>query len=147
MAAAAAAVDAATLDAVRSGMRGLRPPAHYDKVYKDECMYSFDTPESPGGLYVNLKTYQVRVRIRCARLLCDAGRARAADFAATCRVLPPLTHSLLSDAAVLSVSISRNNKYRALAPTTWSSTTSALATASTCTCCGRGYEGCFWELG
>jgi hypothetical protein len=22
-------------------------------------MYSFETPESPGGLYINLKTYQV----------------------------------------------------------------------------------------
>jgi ubiquitin carboxyl-terminal hydrolase 5/13 len=51
--------DAATLDAVRSGMRGLAPPGHYDRVYKDECMFSFDTPESPGGLFVNLKTYQV----------------------------------------------------------------------------------------
>eukprot|EP00878_Enallax_costatus_P013451 GHUV01014066.1.p1 GENE.GHUV01014066.1~~GHUV01014066.1.p1 ORF type:complete len:175 (+),score=35.05 GHUV01014066.1:307-831(+) len=46
------------LDKVRAGMRGLQPPGHYDKVYKDECMYSFDTPESPGGLYINLKSYQ-----------------------------------------------------------------------------------------
>jgi ubiquitin carboxyl-terminal hydrolase 5/13 len=53
------AVSEAVLDAVRAGMRGLQPPKHFDKVYKDECMYSFDNPESPGGLFVNLKTYQV----------------------------------------------------------------------------------------
>jgi len=44
--------------AVRSHMRGLRPPGHHDKVYKDECMFSFSTPESTGGLYINLKTFQ-----------------------------------------------------------------------------------------
>ena len=53
--------DAATLDAVRAGMAGLSPPGHYDRVYKDECMYSFDTPESPGGLYINLNTFQVPI--------------------------------------------------------------------------------------
>lgn len=53
------AVPEEVLDKVRAGMRGLQPPGHYDKVYKDECMYSFDTPESPGGLYVNLKSFQV----------------------------------------------------------------------------------------
>jgi ubiquitin carboxyl-terminal hydrolase 5/13 len=47
------------LDLVRVGMRGLKAPGFFDKVYKDECMYSFDTPESPGGLYVNLKSCQV----------------------------------------------------------------------------------------
>jgi len=52
-------VSEAVLDAVRQGMRGLQPPKHFDKVYKDECMYSFDTPESPGGLFINLKSYQV----------------------------------------------------------------------------------------
>lgn len=53
------AVSEAVLDKVRLGMRGMQPPKHFDKVYKDECMYSFDTPESPGGLFVNLKTFQV----------------------------------------------------------------------------------------
>jgi ubiquitin carboxyl-terminal hydrolase 5/13 len=52
-------VPEAVLDAVRAGMRGLQPPKHFDKVYKDECMYSYDTPESPGGLFINLKSYQV----------------------------------------------------------------------------------------
>ena len=48
------------LDAVRQGMRQKAPkaPGHYDKVYKDECMFSFDTPFSPEGLYVNLHTWQ-----------------------------------------------------------------------------------------
>jgi ubiquitin carboxyl-terminal hydrolase 5/13 len=53
------AVPEDVLDKVRLGMRGLKAPGHYDKVYKNECMYTFDTPESPGGLYVNLKTWQV----------------------------------------------------------------------------------------
>ena len=44
---------------VRAGMRDLKAPGHYDKVYKEECMFSFDTPESPGGLFINLRTYQV----------------------------------------------------------------------------------------
>ena len=47
------------LNKVRKGMQGMKPPGHYDKVYKEECMFSFETPESPGGLYVNLRTYQV----------------------------------------------------------------------------------------
>lgn len=54
------AVPEHVLDAVRAGMRGLQAPGHFDKVYKDECMFSFDTPESPGGLYINLKSWQVR---------------------------------------------------------------------------------------
>lgn len=62
------AVSEAVLDAVRAGMRGLQPPKHFEKVYKDECMYSYDTPESPGGLYVNLKTYQVQMH--CGSLAC-----------------------------------------------------------------------------
>lgn len=55
-----APLDEAVLDRVRAGMRGLQPPGHHDKVFKDECMYSFDTPFSPEGLFVNLKTFQVR---------------------------------------------------------------------------------------
>lgn len=35
----------AILDAVRAVMRagGIRVPSTHDKVYKDECMFSFDT--------------------------------------------------------------------------------------------------------
>lgn len=29
-----------------------------DEVFKEECIYSFDTPESEGGLYICMKTFQ-----------------------------------------------------------------------------------------
>nr|XP_031833374.1 ubiquitin carboxyl-terminal hydrolase 5 [Nomia melanderi] len=35
----------------------IRIPQKHDKIYKDECVYSFDTPDSPTGLYVNLTTF------------------------------------------------------------------------------------------
>lgn len=34
------------------------PPGPRDRVYKDECMFSHDSPESPGGLFTSLKTWQ-----------------------------------------------------------------------------------------
>ncbi|CAJ1402873.1 unnamed protein product [Effrenium voratum] len=46
------------MELVRSLMSGLQVPQHYDKVYKDECIYTFDTPFSEGGLAVNLRTWQ-----------------------------------------------------------------------------------------
>ena len=36
----------------------VKVPQHYDRVFKDECMFSFDTPLSEGGLYLNLNTHQ-----------------------------------------------------------------------------------------
>ena len=53
-------VDKTALDAVRYAMRHKPPraPGHHDKVYKDECMFSFDNALSPGGLYINLATWQ-----------------------------------------------------------------------------------------
>jgi len=48
----------ALLDVVRAHMGAVRCPGHYDKVYKDECTFSFDTPESPGGLYINMASFQ-----------------------------------------------------------------------------------------
>lgn len=39
-------------------MAGLKAPQHYDKVFKDECVYTCDTPFSEGGLAVNLRTWQ-----------------------------------------------------------------------------------------
>ena len=33
-------------------------PNQGSNVYKEECVYSFDTPESENGLYVNLSTFQ-----------------------------------------------------------------------------------------
>lgn len=39
-------------------MPSARVPTNRDRVYKDECMFSFDTPESPGGLFTSLTTWQ-----------------------------------------------------------------------------------------
>ncbi|XP_014677519.1 PREDICTED: ubiquitin carboxyl-terminal hydrolase 5-like [Priapulus caudatus] len=35
----------------------IRAPLGGEKVYKDECVFSFDTPESDGGLYVCMNTF------------------------------------------------------------------------------------------
>lgn len=35
----------------------IRLPSNIQSVYKDECVYSYDTPESPTGLYVSLTTF------------------------------------------------------------------------------------------
>lgn len=39
-------------------MSSVKVPSRHDRVYKDECMFSFDTPESPGGLFTSLTTWQ-----------------------------------------------------------------------------------------
>ena len=46
------------LGSVRQQMSTVRVPAHYDRVYKDECQFSFDTPLSAKGLYINLNSWQ-----------------------------------------------------------------------------------------
>eukprot|EP00039_Didymoeca_costata_P011499 m.161936 g.161936 ORF g.161936 m.161936 type:complete len:804 (+) comp15194_c0_seq3:191-2602(+) len=46
------------MDLVRQGMSGVRVPGPGDLVYKDECMFSFDTPLSPEGLAVNLNSWR-----------------------------------------------------------------------------------------
>lgn len=51
-------MDEAVLDMVRQHMREVKTPGHHDKVYKDECMFCFAKPQTPGGLYINLKTHQ-----------------------------------------------------------------------------------------
>lgn len=38
-------------------LKNIKVPEVTDKVYKDECVYSFDTPESPTGLYISLSTF------------------------------------------------------------------------------------------
>lgn len=55
------------LDLVREAMKAapIKSPStstvsSSDRCHRDECVYSFDTPFSPGGLYVNLSTWQVR---------------------------------------------------------------------------------------
>lgn len=42
---------------VRAHLHKLRIPGGQDRVFKSECAYSFDTAESPGGLYTNLATF------------------------------------------------------------------------------------------
>ena len=39
-------------------MSKLRPPSAGDKVFNDECIYSFDNPFTDSGIYVCLTTYQ-----------------------------------------------------------------------------------------
>jgi len=34
-----------------------RVPKDTDRVYKDECLYSFDSPDNENGLYICLKTF------------------------------------------------------------------------------------------
>ena len=46
------------LPIIRSHFGRLRVPSAHDKVYKDECCVSFDSPFSDAGLYVNLVTFQ-----------------------------------------------------------------------------------------
>ena len=48
-----------TVNIIRQELRGgkLRIPAQHDKVYKDECMYSFDNPYCETGLYINIQTF------------------------------------------------------------------------------------------
>lgn len=42
---------------LRAEIAKIKMPHSSDKVYKDECMYSFDSPFSEGGLYVNLQNF------------------------------------------------------------------------------------------
>lgn len=46
------------LPTIRAEMRKLKIPHTSDKVYKDECVFSFDSPFSDDGLYVNLSTFK-----------------------------------------------------------------------------------------
>ena len=45
------------LHIVRGEFSKLRLPKDTDNIYKDECIYSFDTPFSDDGLFVNLSTF------------------------------------------------------------------------------------------
>lgn len=51
-------MDPAVLQQLREALPSVRVPQHHDKVYKDECAFSFHSPESEGGLFVNLSTFQ-----------------------------------------------------------------------------------------
>lgn len=47
-----------TLLAIRQAMRSIRIAGPSDRVYKDECMFSFASGLSEGGLYTSLQTFQ-----------------------------------------------------------------------------------------
>jgi ubiquitin carboxyl-terminal hydrolase 5/13 len=51
-------MEPALLDRIRSHLSEVKVPSNYDKVYKDECMYSFASPESQDGIFVNMKNWQ-----------------------------------------------------------------------------------------
>lgn len=38
--------------------KNVRVPGPNDNVYKDECLYSFDNPESEYGLYICMSTFR-----------------------------------------------------------------------------------------
>ena len=44
------------LTVIRDELSKLCVPGSHDKCYKDECLVSFDSPYSEGGLYVNMAT-------------------------------------------------------------------------------------------
>ena len=46
------------LGKIRAGLSKIRVPAFGDRVRKVECVYSFDTPESPAGLFVSMNNFQ-----------------------------------------------------------------------------------------
>lgn len=46
------------MDAVRKAMSSVKVPNRHDRVFNDECMFSFDTPYTPTGLYTSLTTWQ-----------------------------------------------------------------------------------------
>lgn len=48
----------AALQAVRAAMGSVRVATASNKVYKDECVFSFASALSEGGLYINLQTFQ-----------------------------------------------------------------------------------------
>ena len=50
-------MDPGLLTLIRGQFPNLKTPGPRDKVYKDECLYSFDSPFSTAGLYVNLSTW------------------------------------------------------------------------------------------
>lgn len=49
-------MDATTLSIIRNAMQRIRIPDMGTLVFKDECVYSFDTPFSDCGIFVNLAT-------------------------------------------------------------------------------------------
>ena len=81
---AGAAPDVSILTALASSAR---VPSNSNQVYKDECMFSFTTPESEGGLYMNLQSFQVN---RATRWLLPACMMKLTTvmMACVCAALP-----------------------------------------------------------
>uniref|UniRef100_A0A8C0H4G0 Ubiquitin carboxyl-terminal hydrolase n=1 Tax=Chelonoidis abingdonii TaxID=106734 RepID=A0A8C0H4G0_CHEAB len=52
-----AAVMAELSEALLSVLPAIRVPKAGDRVHKEECAFSFDTPESDGGLYICMNTF------------------------------------------------------------------------------------------
>ena len=50
-------VDSRVLGLIRSQLSRVKVPSLQDKVYKDECVYSFDNPFCNEGLYVSLTSW------------------------------------------------------------------------------------------
>ena len=69
------ATDASALADVTAAAAATPPrvPGAGARVHKDESCYSFATPFTPGGLYVNLTTWQVCVCVERERG-CGMGR-------------------------------------------------------------------------
>jgi ubiquitin carboxyl-terminal hydrolase 5/13 len=51
-------MDATSLAFVRASLGQVRIPTASDRVYKEECVLTFDAPHCPTGLYLNLSTLQ-----------------------------------------------------------------------------------------
>ncbi|XP_067009453.2 ubiquitin carboxyl-terminal hydrolase 5 [Anabrus simplex] len=47
----------AAIDALVPHLGSVRVPNRTDRIYKDECVFSFDTPETETGLYVSLTSF------------------------------------------------------------------------------------------
>ncbi|CAB4055360.1 USP5_13 [Lepeophtheirus salmonis] len=45
------------MEILEKSLDKVRTPTPSDRIYKDECFFSFDTPESPGGLFICLNRF------------------------------------------------------------------------------------------
>ena len=53
-----ATVDPGTMLRIVENASVVKVPSASDRVYKDECMFSFAGPESEGGIFLNMSTLQ-----------------------------------------------------------------------------------------
>jgi len=50
--------DEALLGRIRANLSKIKVPGHGDRVRKTECVLSFDSPESPEGIFVSMSNFQ-----------------------------------------------------------------------------------------